>query len=422
MVQSDQGDLMVGSSFLPELPFAPALGWSIRLTVGTSSASRQLTETVRMSYAWILMASVGLMVLTVAYLRRLVISRYLQQQVTIRTAELHQTTRDLEKQNRELERHKRDLVATNHQLIEAQRELLDTAKRLGQSEVAALTLHNIGNIITSLNIQSTLLREQLERDAPGQLTMAYLKKIEAEGRFPEGLASMRGRLEAAEQDAIVHMQNVMRGLIDNVRMAMAAISSQLAFVHQRECAEPYKLSELLQHTLILYFGTFKRHRVLQIMKIQKDAIFLTERFLFESILTVLIRNAVDATSDQEERSILFATELDDAGLSLLIQDNGHGFSGEVGSQIFRFGFSTKARGHGFGLHYAANSCRHLGLELSLDSPGPGQGATARLRIPRERIVSVMEFVDVPQNGEGERGDQSDPKGPSSVRNSGRHEA
>lgn len=422
IVQSDKGDLMVGSSFLQELPFAPGLDWSIRLTVGSSSASRQLTETVRMSYAWILLAAVGLMFLTVAYLRRLVLSRHLQQQVAIRTAELHQTTLNLEEQNRELERHKRELVATNRQLIEAERELLDTAKRLGQSEVAALTLHNIGNIITSLNIQSTLLREQLDRDAPGKLTMAYLKKIEVEGRFPEGLALMRGRLEAAEQDAIVHMQNIMRGLVDNVRMAMAAISSQLAFVQQRECAEPYKLSELLQHTLILYFGTFKRHRVRQIMKIQEDAMFLTERFLFESILTVLIRNAIDATSDQEERSIMFATELDNEGLSLLIQDNGHGFGVEVGSQIFRFGFSTKARGHGFGLHYAANSCRHLGLELSLDSPGPGQGAIARLRIPRERIISVMEFVDVSQGGEGKRDDQADQTGPSNAQSNGIHGA
>jgi signal transduction histidine kinase len=351
-----------------------------------------------------------------------VLSRHLQHLVNIRTKELHQTTQDLEKQNQELERSRKELVETNKELIEAQKELLDTAKRLGQSEVAALTLHNIGNIITSLNIQSTLLREQIERDAPGLLTMAYLKKIEAAGRFPDGLGPMIKRLEAVDQEALDHMQSIMRGLIDNVRMAMAAISSQLAFVHQRESVEAYKLSELLHHTLVLYFGTFKRHRMQQVMRLLHDAVFLTERFLFESILTVLIRNAIDATADQNERRIIFATELDDKALTLLIQDNGHGFDSETGSRIFRFGFSTKARGHGFGLHYAANSCKHLGLELSLGSSGQGQGATARVRIPREKLVSLMEFVDFPQCGKEDRPDDDDQTGPHTTQNHSGHSA
>jgi signal transduction histidine kinase len=396
LVEVKGGDFMIGSSFLADPPFAPGLGWSLRVTVGKSAASRSLAETVGMSYAWLVLAALGLLLLAIAYIRRLVISRHLQEQVAIRTAELNHIARDLEERNRDLERSRTELQTTNDQLIEAQKELLDTAKRLGQAEVAALTLHNIGNIMTSLNVQSTLLRERLVEDAPGQLTLAYLKKISGKALAAAEMQSFVTRLETAENAQLAEIQHLLHGLTDNVRMAMAAISSQLAFVQQNETAEAYKLSELLQHTLVLYFGTFRRHHVQQEMRLQHDVEFLTERFRFESILTVLIRNAIDATEGQVERRISFATELDGRSITLLIRDNGHGFGPDVAARIFRFGFTTKAEGHGFGLHYAANSCEHLGLELSLESPGPGQGAVARLCIPRAQILSVMDIVDFSQ--------------------------
>jgi signal transduction histidine kinase len=401
LVEAEGGKYMIGSSFLADPAFAPGLGWSLRVTVGSSNASRSLSETVRMSYAWLILAAIGLLFLAFAYIRRLVISRHLQEQVAIRTAELNRIARNLEERNWDLERSRSELQATNDQLIEAQKELLDTAKRLGQAEVASLTLHNIGNIMTSLNVQSTLLRERLDEDAPGQLTLAYLKKLAREAPRGDELPSYLARLEAAESAQLMEIRNLLHGLNDNVRMAMAAISSQLSFVQQNEATEAYRLSELLQHTLVLYFGTFRRHHVKQEMKLQHDVEFLTERFRFESILTVLIRNAIDATEGQVDRRISFATEVDGRSVMLLIRDNGHGFGPDVAAQIFRFGFTTKSDGHGFGLHYAANSCEHLGLELSLDSPGLGLGAIARLRIPRAQILTVMDSVDFSKTRDAE---------------------
>jgi len=403
--KGSDGDLMVASSFLADPSLAASLDWSLRLMVGSSSASRRLAETVRISYGLIFLASLGLLILAIGYIRRLVIARFLQQEVALRTAELHATARDLEQRNHELEANKAELVATNHQLIEAQKELLDTAKRLGQAEVAALTLHNIGNIMTSLNIQGTLLHEQMQKDEPGQLALAYLKKVQAEGHYPERMTEFVQRIEAAEGEALAGIQGLIRGLIDNARMVMSAISSQQTFVHQSERAEALKLSALLQHTLTLYQGTFKRHQLQPELQMRQDALFLTERFRFESILTVLIRNAIDASVGREPRRIVFTTHIDASFLTLTIVDNGHGFGPEISPRLFHFGFTTKNKGHGFGLHYAANSCKHLGLQLKLESPGPGLGATASVLIPRNRIISLTEFIDPPQGREKQRPNQ-----------------
>jgi len=47
----------------------------------------------------------------------------------------------------------------------------------------------------------------------------------------------------------------------------------------------------------------------------------------------------------------------------------------------RHGFTTRDKGHGFGLHSAANAAKELGGALTLKSEGLQKGATFALRIP-----------------------------------------
>ena len=58
-----------------------------------------------------------------------------------------------------------------------------------------------------------------------------------------------------------------------------------------------------------------------------------------------------------------------------------GEGGEDLTKIFAHGFTTKAEGHGFGLHHSANSATEMGGSLAAMSEGPGHGATFTLRLP-----------------------------------------
>jgi signal transduction histidine kinase len=64
-----------------------------------------------------------------------------------------------------------------------------------------------------------------------------------------------------------------------------------------------------------------------------------------------------------------------------VQDNGVGIPAENLVRVFSVGFTTKKDGHGFGLHSSANTATALGGALSVESDGPGQGATFILEIP-----------------------------------------
>jgi signal transduction histidine kinase len=60
------------------------------------------------------------------------------------------------------------------------------------------------------------------------------------------------------------------------------------------------------------------------------------------------------------------------------------------TRIFNHGFTTRASGHGFGLHSGALAARELGGTLTVRSEGVGQGATFTLDLPvhHEEVASV----------------------------------
>jgi signal transduction histidine kinase len=66
---------------------------------------------------------------------------------------------------------------------------------------------------------------------------------------------------------------------------------------------------------------------------------------------------------------------------LSVQDNGVGIPAENLTRIFSHGFTTRAHGHGFGLHSSANAAKEMKGSLSVRSDGPGKGATFIVDLP-----------------------------------------
>lgn len=66
---------------------------------------------------------------------------------------------------------------------------------------------------------------------------------------------------------------------------------------------------------------------------------------------------------------------------MIVRDNGAGIPPEHLTRIFQHGFTTKANGHGFGLHSGALAAKEMGGALYAASDGPGRGATFILELP-----------------------------------------
>jgi two-component system NtrC family sensor kinase len=70
-------------------------------------------------------------------------------------------------------------------------------------------------------------------------------------------------------------------------------------------------------------------------------------------------------------------------VSLAVADTGVGLPPENLTRIFGHGFTTKADGHGFGLHSCALAAGQMGGSLRAESEGLGHGATFHSRAPAE---------------------------------------
>jgi signal transduction histidine kinase len=118
---------------------------------------------------------------------------------------------------------------------------------------------------------------------------------------------------------------------------------------------------------------------------------LLNRSKMIQVLVNLVRNAIQAMHDQPpgvRRLTVSARTVGASGIEIEIRDTGCGFDDKVRAKLFTHGFTTKSEGNGFGLHYCANAVKAAGGQITAESPGPGQGAAFRVRLPQVMPMAV----------------------------------
>ncbi len=121
---------------------------------------------------------------------------------------------------------------------------------------------------------------------------------------------------------------------------------------------------------------------------------MSDRHKVLQILVNLISNARDAVQEAapERPRILVKLSRDGNHVLVTIEDSGIGISEEVLSQVWQFGFTTKKKGHGFGLHNSANAAQQIGGTLTAHSDGVGHGACFILRLPIDNSEPMLSGV------------------------------
>jgi len=165
------------------------------------------------------------------------------------------------------------------------------------------------------------------------------------------------------------------------------IKSQQRFAVQAELVEQLDLAEKLDEALRI---TDLAHGVDEHLELTRsyddlDEVELDKHRLLEIVIN-LLQNARQAMAGADQR--VLTIRLRDAGDDARIEigDTGVGIPEENLAKIFNLGFTTKADGHGYGLHTAANAAHEMGGTLTAESDGPGCGTTFVLTLPRRRHV------------------------------------
>lgn len=283
--------------------------------------------------------------------------------------------------------------AAEAELQRLHRELVDASRLAGMAEVATGVLHNVGNVLNSVNVSVTLLHEQLAESKLDSLAHAamlleqnagnlgaFLTDDERGRRIPGYLGKLSQHL-AAER---ARWQEEVRRLKQNVEHIKDVVVMQQGHARVAGLLEPLPPQALLEDAVRMNAGLLERDAI----QIERDYAptppVLADRHKVLQILINLIRNAQHAMSEQpaDQRRLDLRVYLNGTGrVKIQVRDNGIGIAPENMTRIFAHGFTTKKDGHGFGLHSGALAARELGGVLTAESDGPGRGATFTLELP-----------------------------------------
>ena len=279
----------------------------------------------------------------------------------------------------------------NRQRLEGQ--LLETSRLAGMAEVATGVLHNVGNVLNSVNISANIMRDTLSANTHLALLAQTTSLLRAQGSdLPRFIAEdARGKLippffiKLGEQIASIHRDLIVEAeqLSTNIDHIKQIVALQQNFARGGGVILKADPAELFSDALRIAHASISRHGITVSREFADVPEILTDRHQVLQILVNFLTNAVQALKPRAAGTRLLRLGLrqaDDA-IEFIVEDNGVGIASENLHRIFQHGYTTRKDGHGFGLHSGSLAARNLNGELLAHSDGIDRGARFTLVLP-----------------------------------------
>ena len=276
----------------------------------------------------------------------------------------------------------------------ANKQLQVASRRAGMAEVATGVLHNIGNVLNSLNVSAMVVQTGLRQSKVESLArLAALLREHAsdlsdyiggdpKGRLVPGfLVSLVAHFGGERTRLLTELVSLQKD-IAHIRDIVSIQQSLASVVGIVESLDP---TVLMEDAVRMNSAALARHDVTLIRAFEFMPKVRGERPKVLQILVNLIRNAKYALDDgaPPQKTMTLSLAAGAPGfVRFAVEDNGIGIPAENMERIFQRGFTTrKEGGHGFGLHSAINAARELQGSLTVTSAGLGRGAVFALELP-----------------------------------------
>jgi two-component system NtrC family sensor kinase len=275
----------------------------------------------------------------------------------------------------------------------AQDNLVNAARQAGMAEIATNVLHNVGNVLNSVNISAGLVGSHLHASKARGLAQAvglldehaqhlgeYLSQDPKGKLLPGYLRGVSQALEV-EQHGMLEELAALSKSVDHIKEIVA---TQQSYAGASSMVESARVDELIDDALRISAGTLGRKDVEVVRQIAELPSLWIDRHRLMQILVNLLsnaRHALDAGLDHGRRITVQAEPESTGKLRIRVSDTGEGIAADHLERIFSHGFTTRKNGHGFGLHSCVIAAQEMGGTLRAHSEGPGCGSTFTLSLP-----------------------------------------
>lgn len=316
---------------------------------------------------------------------------HMLEQIQYQDATLQAVQNTLEHQVKEQQHEIAERKRAEEEVEALHNQLVETSRHAGMAEVATGVLHNVGNVLNSVNVSSTLLADRLRKSRASNVVRAAELLKEQDGNLAKWLTEdERGKMlpsylaELGRHLSTEHaeMTGELELLVKNVEHIKEIVAMQQNYAKVSGFTETLPLEKLMDDAIQMNAAAFERHRVKVIRNYENVPNVRVDKHKVLQILVNLLRNAKYAMDACRERRLdLHIHRTGEGAVRVTVTDTGCGIPAENLTRIFSHGFTTKRDGHGFGLHSGAIAAREMGGILAAESEGPGRGATFILELP-----------------------------------------
>ena len=274
------------------------------------------------------------------------------------------------------------------------RQLVDTSRQAGQAEVASSVLHNVGNVLNSVNVSAGIIVDRVRASKSSQGVVKLAELLASHQSDLTGFLAQDGRSE----HVVKYLQGIAKqvgseqanllgeldGITKNIDHIKEIVAMQQSYARVSGVLETQSLSALVEDALRMHATSLTRHEVSIIRQFDPIPDILLDKHKVLQILVNLITNAKWALGESTAADRVLALRVcrnPDNMVQVSVADNGIGISPENLARIFTHGFTTRPNGHGFGLHSGILAAKEMGGTLSVQSEGLGKGAIFTLELP-----------------------------------------
>ena len=282
--------------------------------------------------------------------------------------------------------------------------LLETSRLAGMAEVATSVLHNVGNVLNSVNVSATLISETMQQSKLPTLPRVCGMLDEHQDDLADFLThdlkgkTIRRYLRSLAEHLALEQRTALRelaGLCKNIDHIKDIVMMQQSYAKISGVSEVIPPVQLVEDALAMNASALIRHGVQVVRQYDEIPAAAVDKHKVLQILINLISNAKHALQatprDKRQVNVRVRRQGQDC-FQIEVSDNGVGIAEENLVRVFSHGFTTRENGHGFGLHSGALAAREMGGALVVKSDGPGQGATFTLTLPL--VLSPLRSPDL----------------------------
>ncbi len=273
---------------------------------------------------------------------------------------------------------------------------LNTAiKKAGMTDVATNVLHDIGNILNSINTSASIIAEKINESRMSDLTKVtqliceHQKDIEnyitndSHGKHTLNYLQLLSKNWNRDKESLLSETYALQNSIGHIKNI---ISLQQTSSSSIETCEEVSISELIEDSILLNKAAYECFNIEVLRDFQLNETVVIDKIKLFQIIINLIKNSVDSLREKKgkKKKLIITTQTNDGAHFLIkVTDNGIGIASDNLNKIFTYGFTTKKTGHGFGLYASINAAKEMNGTLSVESKGLGKGVTFTLVLPKK---------------------------------------